>query len=291
LIEREDLKILLTGRSGQVGWELERQLASLGEVVACDRAAIDLGRPETVAASILAHEPQIIVNAAAYTAVDLAEREPEVCFAVNAESVSRMARHAARTGALLVHYSTDYVFDGRQRTPYREADRPAPINVYGRSKLAGEQAILDSGCRHLIFRTSWVYAARGRNFVLTMLRLARERTELRVVDDQIGAPTWAHDIACATLAALRRPRPLEGMFHLTAGGSTSWFGFASVLLKHAGLATPVLPIATSDFPTAAARPSFSVLDSSRFENQAGLRLGAWDERLFECMGREGLSRV
>jgi len=277
------LKILLTGRSGQVGWELERQLAPLGQVMATDRDSLDLGQPGTVASAVRAFGPDVIVNAAAYTAVDRAEREPQACFAVNSESVGALAQEAARSGALLVHYSTDYVFDGTKRTPYVETDPTAPVSVYGRSKLAGEQQIVRSRCRHLILRTSWVYALRGSNFLLTMLRLARERPQLRVVDDQVGAPTWARDIAEATRAALNRPEPLEGLFHVTAGGSTTWFQFARKILEAADLHTPLVPIATSEYPTTAARPAYSVLDSGRFAAAGGFRIGPWDERLRECM--------
>jgi dTDP-4-dehydrorhamnose reductase len=277
------LRILLTGRSGQVGWELARCLAPLGELVAPDRDSLDLERPRTLAAAVAGARPDLIVNAAAYTAVDQAEREQDRAFAVNCESVEALARAAAGCGALLVHYSTDYVFDGAGRTPYVETDAPAPINAYGRSKLAGERAIARSGCRHLILRTSWVYAMRGRNFVLTMLRLARERPSLRVVSDQVGAPTWARDIAEATRAALERPVPVEGLFHVAAGGSTTWFGFAERILKVAGLDTPVVPIATSEYPTPAARPAFSVLDSGRFAAATGFRIGPWDVRLVSCL--------
>ena len=277
--EKARLKILLTGRTGQVGWELQRCLSALGEVVAPDRTELDLGDPATVGAHVRAVRPGLIVNAAAYTAVDQAEHEPQACFAVNAESVAVLAHEAARLNALLVHYSTDYVFDGSRRTPYVETDQPAPVGVYGRSKLAGEQEIVRSGCRHLILRTSWVYAMRGRNFLLTMLRLARERPELRVVNDQLGTPTWSRDIAAATLAALSSARSVEGLFHVTAAGWTTWFDFAVRILKSAGLDTPVVPIPTSEYPTAAARPAYSVLDSGRFEVATGFRIGPWDQRL------------
>jgi dTDP-4-dehydrorhamnose reductase len=277
------LKVLLTGHTGQVGWELQRCLASWVEVVAPGRSALDLGRPETVAGVVRSIGPDLIVNAAAYTAVDQAERESRACFTVNAESVGVLAQEAARLGALLVHYSTDYVFDGAKRSPYIEADSTGPINTYGRSKLAGEKQITGSGCRHLILRTGWVYAMRGRNFVLTMLSLARERPQLRVVNDQVGAPTWARDIASATLAALKRPRPLEGLYHVAADGWTTWFDFANRLLELAGVQTPVVPVATSDYPTAAARPAYSVLDSGRFESSTGFRIGPWNERLAACL--------
>jgi dTDP-4-dehydrorhamnose reductase len=285
------LRILLTGRSGQVGWELERCLQPLGEVIAPDRVSLDLSRPETVAAAVRARQPDLIVNAAAYTAVDQAEREVQRALAVNGESVGVLATEAARLGALLVHFSTDYVFDGTKRAPYLESDRPAPINAYGRSKLAGEQAIIASGCRHLILRTAWVYAMRGRNFVLTMLRLAKERPQLRVVNDQIGAPTWAGDIASAAATALRLVSPVEGLFHVTSSGSTTWFDFACRLLELAGSNTSVVPIPTSDYPTPAMRPAYSVLDSGRFEAVTGFRIGPWDNRLAAVfsLGRPGAS--
>jgi len=281
------LKVLLTGRTGQVGWELERCLATLGELVAADRALLDLSHPQTVAACVRSNRPDLIVNAAAYTAVDQAEEESRDCFAVNAESVGVLAQEAAMLGALLVHYSTDYVFDGAKRSPYVETDPTGPLNTYGRSKLAGEQQIVRSGCRHLILRTSWVYGMRGRNFARTMLRLARERPQLRVVDDQVGAPTWSRDVAAATMAALSQPDPVQGLYHIAAGGSTSWFGFTGRLLQFAGLDTPVVPIATRDYPTAAARPAYSVLDSGRFERTTGFRVGPWEQRLLACLKESG----
>jgi len=276
------LKVLLTGHTGQVGWELQRCLGPLGRVIAPGRAALDLGRPDRVAAFVRSIGPGLIVNAAAFTAVDRAESEADACFAVNAASVAVLAQEAARSGALLVHYSTDYVFDGAGRVPYVETDAPAPINAYGRSKLAGEQAIVASGCRHLILRTGWIYAMRGRNFVLTMLRLARQQPQLRVVDDQCGAPTWARDLARATRVALSRPAPLEGLYHVAAGGVTTWFGLAQRIVQLAGLATPVVAIPTSEYPTPAARPAWSVLDCNRFAAATGERIGPWDERLAAC---------
>ncbi|HEX4599343.1 MAG TPA: dTDP-4-dehydrorhamnose reductase [Burkholderiaceae bacterium] len=277
------MNILLTGRTGQVGWELERRLAALGQVMAPERATLDLARPETVADAVRSLRPEVIVNAGAYTAVDRAESEASACFKTNAESVAVLAREANRLGALLVHYSSDYVFDGSKASPYVESDPTAPINAYGRSKLAGEHEIVRSGCRHLILRTSWVYAMRGHNFLLTMLRLARERPQLRVVNDQIGSPTWAGDIAAATLAALDRAEPVEGLFHTTARGSTTWFEFAQRILALAGLATPVIPIRTSEYPTPAARPAYSVLDSARFQDVTGFRIGPWEDRLRACL--------
>lgn len=277
------MRILLTGHTGQVGWELQRRLAPLGAVIAPERAALDLSRPDGVAAAVSSVHPDVIVNAAAYTAVDRAEQDPAACFAVNAESVAELAQQAFRLGALLIHYSTDYVFDGAQRTPYLETDPTAPINTYGRSKLVGEQEIVRSGCRHLILRTSWVYAMRGSNFVLTILKLARERPQLRIVNDQVGAPTWSRDVAAATLAAVDRSTPLEGLYHVAAGGETTWFEFAQRILTLSGITIPVVPIPTSGYPTPAARPAYSVLDSGRFEQATGFRIGPWEDRLPQCL--------
>ncbi|HEX9183652.1 MAG TPA: dTDP-4-dehydrorhamnose reductase, partial [Burkholderiales bacterium] len=255
------MKILLLGRNGQVGWELERTLAPLGELKAFDRAALDLADVPRLAAAVRALQPEVIVNAAAYTAVDKAETDREAAFAVNATAPRVLAEEAKRIGALLVHYSTDYVFDGEKQAPYVEDDATHPINVYGESKLAGEQAITKSGCRHLILRTSWVYGPRGKNFMLTMLRLAKERPELRVVDDQVGAPTSSPEIARATIALLEKRA--EGLYHMTAGGETSWCGFARAILAQARIAIPVVPIRTEEYPTPARRPRNSRLDCSR----------------------------
>lgn len=287
------MRILLTGRSGQVGWELERALASLGEVVAFDRTSLDLAQPDTIHARVREVRPTVIVNAAAYTAVDRAESEPERARTINAAAPAILAEEARTTGAVLVHYSTDYVFDGQKPEPYTEADAPNPINVYGRTKLEGERAIEASGCRHLTLRTSWVYGARGRNFLLTMLRLVRERSALRIVDDQIGAPTWCREIALGTAALLARldlavpGRP--GIYHLSAGGFTSWFGFARAIfsapeLPRLGIDAPALEaIPSSAYPAPARRPRNSRLDCSRLANEAGVRLAAWDQALRRCM--------
>jgi dTDP-4-dehydrorhamnose reductase len=223
------LRILLTGATGQVGWELRKTLAPLGEVKAFDRFGLDLADPPPLVATVRALQPAVIVNAGAYTAVDKAESERDQAFAVNARAPRVLAEEAKRIGALLVHYSTDYVFDGGKAMAYAESDLPHPINAYGESKLAGEQAIATSGCRHLILRTSWVYGPRGRNFYLGMLRLAKERPELKVVDDQVGAPTSSLEIARAT--ALLIGRGAEGLYHMTAAGSTTWCGFARAILK------------------------------------------------------------
>jgi len=273
------LRILLTGRNGQVGWELQKALAPLGELTALGRAELDLRDAGRIRAAVRASNADVIVNAAAYTAVDKAESERDAAFAVNATAPGVLAEEAKRSGALLVHYSTDYVFDGEKPAPYVEEDAPNPINVYGASKLAGERAIAASGCRHLILRTSWVYGPRGANFYLTMLRLARERPELRVVDDQVGAPTSSLAIARAT-AQLLRPGA-HGLYHLSAAGQTSWCGFARAILGRAGLATPVVAIRTEDYPAPAKRPRNSRLGCSRLRADFGVALAPWEEGLAE----------
>jgi len=273
------LRILLTGRNGQVGWELQKALAPLGELTALGRAELDLRDAGRIREAVRASNADAIVNAAAYTAVDKAESEREAAFAVNATAPGVLAEEAKRSGALLVHYSTDYVFDGEKPAPYVEEDEPNPINAYGASKLAGERAIAASGCRTLILRTSWVYGPRGANFYLTMLRLARERPELRVVDDQVGAPTSSLAIARAT-AQLLRPGA-HGLYHLSAAGRTSWCGFARAILARAGIATPVVAIRTEDYPAPAKRPRNSRLDCSRLRADFGVALAPWEEGLAE----------
>lgn len=273
------MRILLTGAGGQVGWELKSALAGLGEVQALDRAALDLADVPRIIATMRAQRPDVIVNAAAYTAVDRAESDRDAAFAVNATAPRVLAEEAKRAGALLVHYSTDYVFDGTKTSPYVEEDATGPINVYGESKLAGEQAIARSGCRYLILRTSWVYGPRGKNFFLTMRRLGKERSELRVVDDQVGAPTSSLAIARATAQLLKRGT--EGLYHMSAGGETTWCGFARAILAHAGIATPVTGIRTEDYPTPARRPRNSRLDCARLKTAAGVALASWEEQLAE----------
>ncbi|HEY4637553.1 MAG TPA: dTDP-4-dehydrorhamnose reductase [Burkholderiales bacterium] len=273
------MRILLTGRNGQVGWELQKALAPLGELTALGRAELDLRDAGRIREAVRASNADVIVNAAAYTAVDKAESEREAAFAVNAAAPGVLAEEAKRSGALLVHYSTDYVFDGEKPAPYVEEDEPNPINAYGASKLAGERAIAASGCRYLILRTSWVYGPRGANFYLTMLRLARERPELRVVDDQVGAPTSSLAIARAT-AQLLRPGA-HGLYHLSAAGRTSWCGFARAILARAGIATPVVAIRTEDYPAPAKRPRNSRLDCSRLRADFGVALAPWEEQLSE----------
>ena len=273
------MRILLTGRNGQVGWELERKLAPLGEVIATDRATLDLAEPDAIRRAVREAKPQIIVNAAAYTAVDQAESEPELAMQINGSAPGVLAEEAKRLGALLVHYSTDYVFDGEKATPYLEDDPPNPINVYGKTKLEGERAIQAVGCRHLILRTSWVYGARGKNFLLTILRLASEGRELRVVDDQIGAPTASFAISQATAQLVRAGA--RGLYHLCAAGAASWCGFARAILAQAGIAAPVTAIRTEDYPTPARRPRNSRLDCTRLLKDHGLALAPWEEALAE----------
>ena len=285
------MRLLLLGGNGQVGRELRRSLAALGELVVATRgggagdAAADFDAPESLVGLIARIAPDVVVNAAAHTAVDQAEQDRDAAFRVNAEAPAVLARACAARGALLLHYSTDYVFDGNATRPYREDDPTAPLGVYGESKLAGEVAIRDSGARHAILRTAWVYAAHGRNFLRTMLRLAGERDALRVVADQVGAPTPASWIADATAAMLRRGIDGAGTWHVVADGETSWHGFASAIMREAvaaGLlarAPSVLPIGTADYPTPARRPAYSVLDTARLQRDFGLRPPGWETGL------------
>ncbi|WP_035382983.1 dTDP-4-dehydrorhamnose reductase [Ferriphaselus sp. R-1] len=288
-------KILVTGARGQVGWELLRTLAPLGEVVGVDMADLDLCDAEAVRAYVRALQPAIIVNPAAYTAVDKAEAEPDLALQVNAIAPGILAAEAKRLGAWLVHYSTDYVFDGTKPGPYDEDDLPNPQSVYGKTKLAGEIAVRESGCKHLILRTSWVYGARGHNFMLTMLRLGQEREELRVVADQIGAPTWCRNLAEATaqlLTQLHSPlldpahaASLSGLYHLTDGGETSWFGFAAEIIRQ-GLperAVKMIPIDTGQYPLAAPRPANSRLSNQKLQQHFGLSSPAWQTALACCL--------
>ncbi|QRY80151.1 dTDP-4-dehydrorhamnose reductase [Pseudomonas sp. PDNC002] len=280
--------ILLLGANGQVGWELQRALAPLGRLIICDRQRGNLEDLDSLRALVQAERPAIIVNAAAYTAVDKAESDHERAQRVNADAVDLLATLAADLGAWLVHYSTDYVFDGSGSRPFREDDPTAPLNTYGRTKLAGEQAIRESGCRHLIFRTSWVYAARGANFAKTMLRLAADREELRIVADQIGAPTSAELIADVTAQVLARLRDdpqavPSGLYHLAAGGEVSWHGYARfVIAEAARLGLPlrttaerVLPIMTHEYPLPAPRPANSRLDTNKLGSTFALTLPDW----------------
>jgi dTDP-4-dehydrorhamnose reductase len=282
-------KILLLGCNGQVGWELQRALAPLGEVVALDRHGApglcgDLTRPDALADTVRALCPAVVVNAAAHTAVDKAESEPELARTINTDAVAALAGAVAQTGAWLLHYSTDYVFDGSGTRPWREDDAPAPLSVYGRTKLDGEAAIRASGCRHLVLRTSWVYAARGGNFARTMLRLAAERERLTVVADQIGAPTGAELIADVSAHALRAALAnpaLAGTYHLAAGGEASWCDYARFVIDEARAlgaelkVQEVAPIPTAAYPTPATRPLNSRLDTAKLRTAFGLTLPDW----------------
>lgn len=309
------MKILLTGKNGQVGWELQRTLAPLGQVVTMDHQTMDLSNPDSIRSVIREVKPDLIVNPAAYTAVDKAESEPELAMAVNGIAPGIMAEEAKKLGAAMIHYSTDYVFDGSKTSPYAEEDIPNPINVYGKTKLAGEQAIQAVGIPHLILRTSWVYGMRGRNFLLTILRLAKERDELRIVDDQIGAPTWSRMIAEATAQIIAQsasplmydlsrplsrcksesreggaPRPslltqYSGVYNLTAAGRTSWCGFTQEILENAQAGTRVIPIPTTDYPLPAPRPLLSLLSDDKLAKTFSMNLPAWDDSLALCMAR------
>ena len=286
------MKILVTGRNGQVGGALQQALAGLGEIIAVDRSQMDLSNPQSVREVVRATRPALIINAAAYTAVDLAESESALAQAINAEAPRVMAEEAKQLGAALIHYSTDYVYDGGKASPWVETDATGPLSVYGQSKLAGEQAIAAVGVPHLILRTSWVYGLHGKNFLLTMLRLAQSRPELSIVDDQIGAPTWSHTIADATadiVRSLREPQALSersGIYHLCARGQTSWYGFAGKIFSHPLISQkPALKaITTAEYPTPAQRPKNSVMNTDKFEQNFG-KLPSWDDALAACMAR------
>jgi dTDP-4-dehydrorhamnose reductase len=288
------LKILLLGKNGQVGWELQRSLASLGEVLALDRHSTtycgDLSKPEELAQTVLVYRPDFIVNAAAHTAVDKAESEPELARVLNTDAPAALAKAAAQVGAWLAHYSTDYVFDGRGTHARQEDEGTRSLSVYGQTKLDGDKAIVASGCKYLIFRTSWVYAARGGNFVKTMLRLAQEREHLTVINDQYGAPTGADLIADVTAHAMRRVLntqniSLGGMYHLVASGETTWHGYASYVIEKAKAikpdlqikATEVAPVPASAFPTPAVRPLNSRLCTAKLQQAFGLVLPPWQQ--------------
>ena len=297
------MKILLLGMNGQVGWELQRSLAPLGELVALDfdspgPLVADFTQPEALAATVRAVAPQVIVNAAAHTAVDKAESEPELARTINATAPAVLAREAAALGAWLVHYSTDYVFDGSGHSPRTEDASTGPLSVYGSTKLEGEQSIRASGCNHLILRTSWVYAARGGNFARTMLRLAMEREQLSVIDDQHGAPTGADllaDLTAHMLRSVHAQPSLGGLYHAVASGETSWYGYARHVIEFARSAgKPVLvgskgitPVPTSAYPTAARRPHNSRLDTRKLQHHFGLALPDWrvgvDRMLLEVL--------
>jgi dTDP-4-dehydrorhamnose reductase len=287
-------RILLTGKSGQVGYELERSLQGLGEIIAVDRSQMDLSNLDNIRQVIREVRPDLIINPAAYTAVDKAENEPELAMLVNAHAPAVMAAEAKKLGAVMIHYSTDYVFDGTKTSPYVEEDPTCPINVYGRTKLAGEQAIQAAGIPHLILRTSWVYGTRGKNFLMTVKRLAQERDELRIVADQHGAPTWCRTIADTTAHIIAQSKGVglgdewwkarSGVYHLTAQGQTTWHGFTGAVVAHQSVERkPALtPISTDEYPLPAARPANSVLSSARLIKQF-CDLPTWDAALRLCM--------
>ncbi|WP_110992213.1 dTDP-4-dehydrorhamnose reductase [Pseudomonas sichuanensis] len=285
------MKVLVCGRNGQVAQALQGALAGLGEVHLLGREQLDLAHPQQLRAPLRELRPDLVINAAAYTAVDQAESEPQLAFAINAEAPRVLAEEAARLGVPLIHYSTDYVFDGSKAAPYDEDDAPHPLGVYGHSKLAGEQAIAAVGGEHLILRTSWVYSRHGRNFLLTMQRLLQERPQLKVVNDQVGAPTWAGTIAASTRALIERWQQGQagawGTYHLTAQGETSWFGFAQAIaerLKAQGLpCAELLPIASSEYPTPAQRPLNSRLDCSRLAREWQVTQPHWHQALIDCL--------
>jgi len=301
---KPDCRILLTGISGQVGHDLQPYLARLGEVIAPGREKLDLARPEQIRKVVRELRPHWIINPAAYTAVDKAETEPELAFAINRDAASVLAEEAKRIGAALIHFSTDYVFDGGKAAPYVETDAVNPLNVYGSSKLAGEQAIQQSGAAHLIFRTSWVYSMRGRNFLRAILKLAGEREELRIVNDQHGAPTWSRDLAMLTAHVMEKieiqsattgaslaetASDLSGLYHACSAGETTWFGFAEEALRLCKMQMPqthfakLTPIPTSDYPTLALRPLNSRLDCGKLAVKFGMRIPAWDKSLNHLM--------
>ena len=280
------MRILITGKNGQVGTELARLYQSHPGVVLTGRDECDLSNEQSIRDTVQQVKPAVIINAGAYTAVDQAEKESGLCFAINAQAPRILAQEAARLGALLVHYSTDYVFDGQKAEPYLETDPIHPLNVYGESKAAGEAAIAEVTTRYLVLRTSWVYGASGKNFLRTMLRLGAERPELRVVDDQRGAPTSAAAIAAATARLVDQPQSAaSGIYHMTAAGSTSWCGFARAIFEASALPSRprVQPISTADYPTPARRPANSILSNDKFANIFGFRLPTWQQQLNDVL--------
>lgn len=297
------MKILLTGATGQIGWELQRTLMNLGEVIPVGRNVttaslqMDLAQPDTISRVIREVKPDLIVNPAAYTGVDKAESEPELAMMVNGIAPGIIAEEAKCLGAAIVHYSTDYIFDGKSQIPYKESDIPNPQNVYGETKLAGEKAIQAVEVPHLIFRTSWVYSMRGKNFLLTMLRLGKEREELRVVDDQVGSPTWSRIIAEATAQVLSKGsynisgflNDKGGLYNLTASGNTSWYGFTRSIFENDASDKKLqrlVAITSDEYPTPAKRPNYSLLDGEKLSGTFGLVLPRWEKCLELAMGRK-----
>ncbi|WP_137808066.1 dTDP-4-dehydrorhamnose reductase [Pseudomonas sp. G(2018)] len=288
------MKVLIIGRRGQVSRELQHRLGNLGELIVLGRDQLDMAHSDQIRRKVQIIQPDLIINAAAYTAVDMAESEPQIAFAINAVAPGILAEEARALDIPLIHYSTDYVFDGIKVGPYNENDTPNPLGVYGKSKLAGERAINAVQGKHLILRTSWVYSTEGRNFLLTMQRLLQEKTELRVVADQIGAPTWAGTLANSTLALIERWQLSDtvswGTYHLTAQGATSWFGFAQAIceaLRQQGKpCATLLPVSSNDYPLPAARPLNSCLDCSRLQREWGVSQPDWKSALRECLAQQ-----
>ena len=292
------MRILLLGATGQVGWELTRTLSVLGELRTTTRSGrcdlqLDTSDLRQLQATLDSVAPDVIVNATAYTAVDKAENEPQRAMLLNAEVPGVIGAWAATHGALVIHYSTDYVYDGRKQAPYVETDATNPISVYGRSKLAGDQALLASGCTAIVLRVSWVYGMRGNNFLRTMQRLMQERSTLNIVDDQLGAPTWCRTIAQVTSTVLAKMpdakdarQALGGIYQLAPGGSTSWFGFATAIRDALGLPCTLHPIPGSEYPTPAARPMNSRMNATKLEDTFGLMLPGWEGDLVLCLGAE-----
>ena len=285
------MKILLTGKTGQVGGELNNILKDMGELVSVEREQLDLSKIDSIEPAVLDIQPDIIINAAAYTAVDKAEEEPDLAMTINGVAPGVLAKAAKKAGASLIHYSTDYVFDGCSETPYREEDTTCPLNIYGESKLAGEKSIAEAGIPYLILRTSWVYSLQGKSILRTIQKLAAEKDTLRIVDDQIGAPTWARSIALATRkiieqCLINRAKPsLSGVFHLTCQGQTSWHDFAKEILDLTGASqdTQLLPIPTSDYPTPAVRPLYSMLSNDKLKKIFAFEMPHWNDALIDCM--------
>ncbi len=289
------MKILLTGKNGQVGWELNHSLSKLGTVFVMSRNEMDLSKPETLGSIIQEIEPNIIINAAAYTAVDKAESEPELAMTVNGIAPGVIAEEAKKIGAGMIHYSTDYVFDGKSTSPYKEEDPICPLNVYGKSKLTGEKGVIQAGIPHIILRTGWVYSLRGNNFLLTMQKLAQTRKQIKVVDDQTGGPTWARAIAKGTAQILKQclkestPKSQvfshSGIFNMSCGGKTSWFGFANKILELSGFleGTEVVPIPTIEYPTPAVRPRNSLLSNRKLKQVFHHEMPQWQDALQECL--------
>ena len=287
------MRILLTGKNGQVGWELNRSLSTLGTVFALGRDQIDLSKPETLGSVIQEIKPNIIINAAAYTAVDKAESEPELTMTVNGIAPGVIAEEAKKIGAGMIHYSTDYVFDGKATAPYKEEDPPCPLSVYGKSKLAGDKGIMQAGIPHIILRTGWVYSLRGSNFLLTMQKLAQTKDQIKVVDDQIGGPTWSRAIAEGTARILEQCRGAKksaifshsGIFNMSCGGETSWFGFANKILELSSLIkdTELISIPTIEYPTPAVRPRNSLLSNIKLKQAFHYEMPHWQDALQVCL--------